>query len=60
MTLNEEGKNMKNQGKRRRKMIDFGMLKPSKTMPCAMNSRLSVFRKKLKNRWQKGTQKSCF
>ena len=53
-------KNMKNRRKLDRKMIGFGMLKPSKTMACAMNSRLSVFRKILKKRCQKGTPKSWF
>ena len=41
-------KNMKNQSEIHRTIIDFGMLKPSKTMPSAMNSRLSVFLKMLK------------
>ena len=34
------------------------MEKPSKTMPCAMNSRFSPFQKKSKNRCQNDLQKS--
>ena len=51
-------KNMKNQRKMDGKMRGFGMLKPLKTMPCAMNSRLSAIQKKLENRCQNGSQKS--
>jgi len=54
------GKNMKNQWEIHRKIIHFEMLKTSKTMPCAMNSRLSVFRKILKKLCLKGAQKSWF
>ena len=41
-----------------RKMRGFGMLKPSPTMPCAMNSRLSAIQKQIEIRLQKGSQKS--
>ena len=51
-------KNMKNRRKLDRKMIGFGMLKPSKTMPCAMNSWLSAIQKKLENRCRNGSQKA--
>ena len=39
-------------------MTGFSMEKPSKTMPCAMNSRFSPFQKKSKNRCQNDLQKS--
>ena len=47
---------MKNVWKKKWNMIGFWMLKPSKTMPCAMNSWFSPFQKKSESRCQNASQ----